>query len=159
LFEVAIELLVVHQRTNCPWPRSILPEIESRFAVAWVVFWMTCWLLSRMPFAFLSRSAISSGCWLAMVSLFRTLGEPAEPNEIAKYWLPNMPSVSIVATESCLMISCRFAEIHHHRDLFARFVRNSMLCTTPLWTPPTRTSAPTSNPATLLNCAFTDRSS
>ncbi len=29
-----------------------------------------------------------------------------DPNEIARYWLPNNPSVSIVATESCLMISC-----------------------------------------------------
>jgi len=32
---------------------------------------------------------------------------------------------------------------------------NSMLCTVPLWTPPTLTSPPASNPATFSNCAFT----
>ncbi len=41
-----------------------------------------------------------------MVSPFRTSAFPADPNEIARYWLPSNPSVSMVATESCLMISC-----------------------------------------------------
>ena len=41
-----------------------------------------------------------------MVSPLCTSAAPADPNEIARYWLPNNPSVSIVATESCLMISC-----------------------------------------------------
>ena len=41
-----------------------------------------------------------------MVSSLRTLAAPAVPNEIAIYSLPSIPSVSIDATESCLMISC-----------------------------------------------------
>jgi hypothetical protein len=41
-----------------------------------------------------------------MVSPSRTLAAPADPNEIAMYSLPSRPSVSIDATESCLMMSC-----------------------------------------------------
>ncbi len=43
---------------------------------------------------------------LAMVSPSRTSAFPADPNEIAIYWFPSSPSVSMVATESCLIISC-----------------------------------------------------
>src|ERR1017187_3910678 len=108
-----------------------------------------------MPFAFLMRLDISSGGSLPMLPPSTTFAPLADPNEIATNSFPRSPSVSMVAIESCfMMLRLDLSRSIHTTILSVGLLGNSTVRTVPLCTPPTRTSAPVSNPTTLPNFAF-----
>ncbi len=84
-----------------------------------------------------------------------TSGASSDPNEIATYFAPSRPSVSIVATEStrrtfAVERSSFISTVTSPSGADGSVIRSTM----PLWSPPTRTSAPSTSPATVLNVVF-----